>query len=529
MTQKLLRAKKSKIAAKKNVGADADVVVVGNYKTRQLDWIKKNGVYNYPVRDDDEFTPESFAKIRELWLYANVKSERHVFTAQFVGKMTRTKFLAAYPSYAKLGPSRQKAYYVFTTKPVDYPSELGSQIVIARVADFGGYSVKVKKTIEQFKQDGEFASLAAYLPKELGNVPCRQLRVCEAAVQMDFFAKLGDSAKQDVPFPQVKNPTFTFIDLFAGIGGFRLAMQLNGGRCVFSSEWNESAQKTYCANYGDTPYGDITKQETKDLIPNGFDILCAGFPCQPFSIAGVSKKNSLGRATGFEDKTQGTLFFDVCKILKLRRPKAFLLENVKNLCSHDKGNTFRVICEALDELDYSIAFKVIDGQNFVPQHRERILIVGFDRKRYGTHVDFEFKIKPVVPKPRMRDILEKDPDSKYTLSDKLWNYLQRYAEKHKAAGNGFGFGLAPLDGVSRTLSARYYKDGSEILIEQRGKNPRRLTPLECARLMGFPSNFKIVVSDCQAYKQFGNSVVMPLMADVGRLIIEKIQELEEHE
>ena len=529
MAQKLLRAKKSRIAPKKNVGADADVVVVGNYKTRQLDWIKKNGVYNYPVRDDDEFTPESFAKIRELWLYANVKSERHVFTAQFVGKMTRTKFLAAYPSYAKLGPSRQKAYYVFTTKPVDYPSELGSQIVIARVADFGGYSVKVKKTIEQFKQDGEFASLAAYLPKELGNVPCRQLRVCEAAVQMDFFAKLGDSAKQDVPFPQVKNPTFTFIDLFAGIGGFRLAMQLNGGRCVFSSEWNESAQKTYCANYGDTPYGDITKQETKDLIPNGFDILCAGFPCQPFSIAGVSKKNSLGRATGFEDKTQGTLFFDVCKILKLRRPKAFLLENVKNLCSHDKGNTFRVICEALDELDYSIAFKVIDGQNFVPQHRERILIVGFDRKRYGTHVDFEFKIKPVVPKPRMRDILEKDPDSKYTLSDKLWNYLQRYAEKHKAAGNGFGFGLAPLDGVSRTLSARYYKDGSEILIEQRGKNPRRLTPLECARLMGFPSNFKIVVSDCQAYKQFGNSVVMPLMADVGRLIIEKIQELEEHE
>ena len=529
MAQKLLRAKKSKIAPKKNVGADADVVVVGNYKTRQLDWIKKNGVYNYPVRDDDEFTPESFAKIRELWLYANVKSERHVFTAQFVGKMTRTKFLAAYPSYAKLGPSRQKAYYVFTTKPVDYPSELGSQIVIARVADFGGYSVKVKKTIEQFKQDGEFASLAAYLPKELGNVPCRQLRVCEAAVQMDFFAKLGDSAKQNVPFPQVKNPTFTFIDLFAGIGGFRLAMQLNGGRCVFSSEWNESAQKTYCANYGDTPYGDITKQETKDLIPNGFDILCAGFPCQPFSIAGVSKKNSLGRATGFEDKTQGTLFFDVCKILKLRRPKAFLLENVKNLCSHDKGNTFRVICEALDELDYSIAFKVIDGQNFVPQHRERILIVGFDRKRYGTHVDFEFKIKPVVPKPRMRDILEKDPDSKYTLSDKLWNYLQRYAEKHKAAGNGFGFGLAPLDGVSRTLSARYYKDGSEILIEQRGKNPRRLTPLECARLMGFPSNFKIVVSDCQAYKQFGNSVVMPLMADVGRLIIEKIQELEEHE
>ena len=517
---------KRKVAPKTDTAVAPELVVVCNYKTRQLDWIKKNGVYNYPVRDGDEFTPESFAKICELWLYANVKSERHVFAAQFVGKMTKDEFLSAYPSYAKLGPSKQEAYYVFTTKSIDYPSELGSQIVIARAADFGGYSVKVKKAILRFKQDGEFAPLAAYLPKELGKVPRPQLRVCEAAVQMDFFAELGDSARQDIPFPQVENPTFTFIDLFAGIGGFRLAMQSNGGRCVFSSEWNEAAQKTYCANYGDTPYGDITKQETKDLIPNGFDILCAGFPCQPFSIAGVSKKNSLGRATGFEDKTQGTLFFDVCKILKQRRPKAFLLENVKNLCSHDKGNTFRVICEALDELDYSIAFKVIDGQNFVPQHRERILIVGFDRKRYGTHVDFEFKIKPVVPKPRMRDILEKDPDSKYTLSDKLWNYLQRYAEKHKTAGNGFGFGLAPMDGVSRTLSARYYKDGSEILIEQRGKNPRRLTPLECARLMGYPSNFKIVVSDCQAYKQFGNSVVMPLMADVGRLMVEKIAELE---
>ncbi len=332
--------------------------------------------------------------------------------------------------------------------------------------------------------------------------------------------------KETFPFPAPAKGKFTFIDLFAGIGGFRLAMQSNGGKCVFSSEWNESAQKTYYANYGDRPYGDITLQSTKDLIPVDFDILCAGFPCQPFSIAGVSKKKSLGRATGFEDKTQGTLFFDVCTILKQRRPKAFLLENVKNLCSHDKGNTFRVICGALNELDYSVFYKVIDGQNFVPQHRERILIVGFDKKRYGANVDFQFAIKPVVPKPLMRDILEKSPDSRYTLSDKLWGYLQRYAEKHKAAGNGFGFGLAPQNGVSRTLSARYYKDGSEILIEQEGKNPRRLTPLECARLMGYPSNFKIVVSDCQAYRQFGNSVVMPLMADVGRLIVEKLECLE---
>ena len=527
MATNRLQHSKRKVSPKKvSEKALDELVVVGNYKTRQLDWIKKNGVYNYPVRDGDEFTPESFAKIRELWLYANVKSERHVFTAQFVGKMTKAEFLAAYPTYAKLGPSKQKAYYVFTTKPVDYPAELGSQIVIARAADFGGYSAKVKKAILQFKQDGEFAPLAAYLPKELGKVPRQQLRVCEAAVQLDFFPVLGDLAKPDVPFPPVPNPSFTFIDLFAGIGGFRLAMQRNGGRCVFSSEWNESAQKTYAANYGETPFGDITKDEIKNLIPEGFDILCAGFPCQPFSIAGVSKKKSLGRATGFEDKTQGTLFFDVCTILKQRRPKAFLLENVKNLCSHDKGNTFKVICESLEELNYDVFFEVLDGRFFVPQHRERILLVGFDRQRYGRGVEFKFDIRKNEPFPTMADILEPTPDSRYTLSDKLWNYLQRYAEKHKAAGNGFGFGIAPRNGVSRTLSARYYKDGSEILIKQANANPRRLTPRECARLMGYPNEFKIVVSDCQAYRQFGNSVVMPLMADVGRLIVKKIEELE---
>lgn len=245
------------------------------------------------------------------------------------------------------------------------------------------------------------------------------------------------------------------------------------------------------------------------------DVLVAGFPCQPFSIAGVSKKNSLGRATGFEDKTQGTLFFDVCRIIKAKRPKAFMLENVKNLCSHDKGNTFKVIRESLYELDYEIFYKVLDGQNFVPQHRERILIVGFDRKRFKPPIDFEFAITPKEPKPLMKDILEKKVNSKYTLSDKLWAYLLAYAEKHKAAGNGFGYGIAPLNGVSRTLSARYFKDGSEILIAQKNKNPRRLTPRECARLQGFPDTFKITVSDGQAYKQFGNSVVVPLMGNVA--------------
>lgn len=317
---------------------------------------------------------------------------------------------------------------------------------------------------------------------------------------------------------------FRFIDLFAGIGGMRIAYERAGGKCVYSNEWNKYSQQTYFSNFGEQPEGDITQVKAEDIPDH--DILVAGFPCQPFSIAGVSKKISLGRATGFEDKTQGTLFFDVCRILKEKRPKAFMLENVKNLCSHDRGRTFKVITESLNELNYEVFYEVLDGQNFVPQHRERIIIVGFDRERYGDKINFDFKIKPVDPKPVMRDILDKKVDDKYTLSDKLWIYLQNYAAKHKAAGNGFGYGIAPLDGISRTISARYYKDGSEILIKQRGKNPRRLTPRECARLQGFPENFKIPVSDTQAYKQFGNSVVVPLMENVAKLIVANIEKME---
>lgn len=316
----------------------------------------------------------------------------------------------------------------------------------------------------------------------------------------------------------------TFIDLFAGIGGMRIAFENAGGKCVYSSEWNKYSQQTYYANFGELPDGDITQTEASDIPDH--HILVAGFPCQPFSIAGVSKKNSLGRKTGFEDKTQGTLFFDVCRILKEKRPKAFLLENVKNLCSHDKGRTFHIILQSLEELNYDIFYDILDGQTYVPQHRERILIVGFDKERYGTNARFTFQLTPKVPKPVIRDILESDVEDKYTLSDKLWTYLQNYAAKHKAAGNGFGYGIAPLQGVSRTISARYYKDGSEILILQEGKNPRRLTPRECARLQGFPDSFKIPVSDTQAYKQFGNSVVVPLIENVAELIVKKIKELD---
>ena len=326
--------------------------------------------------------------------------------------------------------------------------------------------------------------------------------------------------------PKVINTGFTFIDLFAGIGGMRLAFEAVGGQCVYSNEWDKYCQQTYFANFGEQPEGDITKVDERDIPPH--DILVAGFPCQPFSIAGVSKKKSLGRATGFKDKTQGTLFFDVCRIIKEKRPKAFMLENVKNLKNHDKGNTFKIINESLEELDYQIYYKIIDGQLFVPQHRERIIIAGFDKRRYKNIADFTFDITPKEPKPLLKEILEKKVDQKYTLSDKLWKYLQDYSEKHKASGNGFGYGLADINGVSRTLSARYYKDGSEILIPQSRKNPRRLTPRECARLQGYPDSFIIPVSDTQAYKQFGNSVVVPLMENVAKLISDKVYELDKH-
>lgn len=320
-----------------------------------------------------------------------------------------------------------------------------------------------------------------------------------------------------------------------------MGFESHGGRCVFTSEWNPYAQKTYLANFPDAAHafaGDITKVDESDVPDH--DVLLAGFPCQPFSIAGVSKKNSLGRKHGFADETQGTLFFDVARIIKAKQPKGFLLENVKNLVSHDKGNTFRVIKKVLEQdLGYTIHCKVIDGQLFVPQHRERILIVGFREPTDFSWEDLQ------LPKegPRLKSILHPQDgsesaeshyttgakakvDARYTLTPNLWAYLQNYAAKHKAAGNGFGFGLVDEESVTRTLSARYYKDGSEVLVSQGPrKRPRRLTPRECARLMGLPDSFKIPVSDTQAYKQFGNSVVMPVMREVARIMVPRVLEL----
>jgi DNA (cytosine-5)-methyltransferase 1 len=321
--------------------------------------------------------------------------------------------------------------------------------------------------------------------------------------------------------PPINGMPFGFVDLFAGIGGMRLGLEQLGGRCLYSSEWDKYCQKTYKAWFGDEPVGDITKIRPAEIPDH--DLLAAGFPCQPFSIAGVSKKNSLGRAHGFRDATQGNLFFNLASIIQIKRPPAILLENVKNLQSHDKGRTWEVIQSTLVGLEYCLFTKVIDAAGFVPQHRERIFIVGFDRRVFGDTPPFVFPQEQQENSPKFKTILEPAPDPKYTLSDHLWKYLQDYAERHREKGNGFGYGLADPNGVARTLSARYYKDGSEILIGQSRKNPRRLTPREAARLMGFPDSLPIVVSDTQAYKQFGNAVVPNVAAAVAKCIVRVLE------
>lgn len=386
-----------------------------------------------------------------------------------------------------------------------------------------------------------YAALKAHKQAEIARHLCVDVRTVRRwVVEQSVPAHYAFGLQRLLPLelPPVKNGTFTFIDLFAGIGGIRMAFEGLGGNCVFTSEWDSYAQKTYADNYpsGHQIYGDITQVAAADIPDH--DVLLAGFPCQPFSIAGVSKKNALGRSHGFACETQGTLFFDVARIIAEKQPRAFLLENVKNLASHDKGRTFDVIRRTLtEELGYHVYYRVIDGAHFVPQHRERILIVGFREP-----VNFDFDALPLPAKGRrtLGEILHKtdgsEPrlpwdgnrffdhdeqrvDPKYTLTNKLWAYLQGYAEKHRAKGNGFGFGLVTPDSVTRTLSARYYKDGSEILVYQDDViNPRRLTPRECARLMGFPDSFRIPVSDTRAYKQFGNSVVVDVMSHVAKLM-----------
>lgn len=380
----------------------------------------------------------------------------------------------------------------------------------------------------------------AELAKRLG-VQARTVRrwvAGESVPKWGVIRSLEDELARD---ERPREPDFTFIDLFAGIGGLRRPFEELNGRCVFTSEWDAHAARTYTANFpdGHAIWGDITKKLPVHVPEH--DLLLAGFPCQPFSLAGVSKKKSLGRAHGFLDKTQGTLFFNIVEILKAKKPRAFLLENVKNLQSHDGGRTFVVITGALRELGYAVETRVLSAASWVPQRRERVFLVGF-RRSMKVRFDFD-SIKVPKKKPKLGDILhsaDEEPeapftkvvrgktvvDERYTLSDHLWQYLQAYAAKHRDKGNGFGCSVFGPNDIARTLSARYHKDGSEILIAQEGKNPRRLTPRECARLMGFEtregSRMKIPVSDTQAYRQFGNSVAVPVVRAIAKELVPRL-------
>lgn len=344
---------------------------------------------------------------------------------------------------------------------------------------------------------------------------------------MDFMRKMANAK-----IPQIgpARPQFKFIDLFAGIGGLRRPFEEIGGKCVFTAEWDRYSRQTYAANFQDNPIehelaGDVRPYAEEPWKVPEHDVLLAGFPCQPFSIAGVSKKNALGRPHGFLCDTQGTLFYDLAKIIAFHEPSAFLLENVKNLERHDGGRTFATIMHVLtNELGYHVDYRVISSAPWVPQKRERIFIIGFKNKSAFSFDDLK---TPTGRQPVLGDILERNVDSKYTLTQHLWNYLQGYKEKHAKAGNGFGYSTFGPNDVSRTLSARYYKDGSESLILQPGNRPRRLTPRECSRLMGFDdpqgSKFKIPVSDTQAYRQFGNAVVVPVVRAVAGIMAPHIR------
>lgn len=372
---------------------------------------------------------------------------------------------------------------------------------------------------------GEDDLLLSFLHDALDETEALTSRQAPTAPRLLFP---DDEVMEAAPImPPETNLPFSFIDLFSGVGGLRLGLEAVGGRCLFSCERDKFAQKTYQNWFGEDAAGDVTEISAKGAIPD-HDLLAAGFPCQPFSIAGVSKKNSLGRAHGFKDRTQGTLFFHLAEIIDRKQPPVVLLENVKNLRSHDKGQTWQTISGTLDELGYSVFDKIIDAADYVPQHRERVFIVCFRKDVFGESPHFGFPTTPEGPRPKLRDILEKNVEQKYTLTDKLWNYLQEYAEKHRRKGNGFGCSVAKLGGTTRTLSARYHKDGSEILIPQRGKNPRRLTPREAGRLMGFPEALLSpecrVVSDTQAYRQFGNAVVPAVVEAVAKQIVAVMRE-----
>lgn len=522
----------------KETEAAARIVLVGTYKGDQL--AKWPGWYNYPISDDDRIGADDAAKITELWLFNGTK-ERKDFSAEFVGIKTRQELVDGY-GYPAMGRAHGDRYLLFRTTPRygncgGVPDE--AERVVVRTSDFAT-APKVRSQLKAYLESPDRAdpALAKRLPEIVTKLRPEQMCVCEAAVQLSFWDLPGcGGLRPKIPFPPPKHPSFTFIDLFAGIGGIRLGFQANGGKCVYSSEFDASAQKTYEANFGDVPYGDITKKETKDAIPASFDVVCAGFPCQAFSMA--------GKKMGFEDNykgmCRGTLFKEVVEICDKHRPKAVFCENVKGLLIHDKGRTLKVIKGAFEEAGYRFYHTVLNSRDFgVPQHRERLYMIALrnDVVSEISHGDEDWTFpfpRPSGGKTTLQDIRESDVSARYYLSTTYVETLKRHKARHEAMGHGFGYEIRKWDGhagavvcggMGRERNLVIDKTDRKLVPETRIKGTintegiRKMTPREWARLQGFPEEFKLVLSDIHLYRQFGNSVSVPVIKAIAEVVVE---------
>ncbi len=519
-------------------------ILVATYKKDpdQLKWINSKHLYNYPLSEEEaKSSKKRWTNVKEIWLYSGAKERQFAYDAEFVSIKNRQEFLEENPDYPKSkGNASHGSYYAIFNVHYKYQPTINDSIVAVRVKDFVKRTPKIAQAIKAYQSGNELGSLLEYLPSALAHLTHNQLYVCEAELQLSFWdLPHMASLKPSVPFPPPQHPSFTFIDLFAGIGGFRIAMQRCGGECIFSSEFDPAAQKTYQANFGEIPSGDITKQETHDQIPENFDVVCAGFPCQAFSLAG----KRLGFNDFYKGMSRGTLFAEVVKICEKHRPKAVFCENVKGLYIHDKGNTFKIIKSEFEAIGYHFYYKILNSKDFgVPQHRERIYMVAFRNDYAENGYEFQF------PEPRqnhltINDIRERNVSSKYYLSDVYLETLRRHRARHEAAGHGFGYVIRDWNDISGAIVCGGMGRETNLVKEENGtptglvptthihgelnkEGIRKMTPREWARLQGFPEEFKLVLSDVHLYKQFGNSVSIPVIEAISKLIVSHIQEVD---
>lgn len=519
-------------------------ILVATYKKEpdQLKWINSQHLYNYPLSEEEAKSPNNdWVKVKEIWLYSGFRDRQYAYDAEFVAIKSREAFLAENPEYPKSkGNKTHGNYYAIFNVHYKYQPTINDSIVTVRIGDFTRRTPKIAQAIKAYQSGDGLGSLLDYLPSALAPLNHNQLFVCEAELQLAFWdLPKFEFLKPIVPFPPPSHPNFTFIDLFAGIGGFRIAMQRCGGECIFSSEFDPAAQKTYQANFGEIPSGDITKQETHDQIPKNFDVVCAGFPCQAFSLAG----KRLGFNDFYKGMSRGTLFAEVVKICEKHRPKAVFCENVKGLYIHDKGNTFKIIKSEFEAIGYRFYYKILNSKDFgVPQHRERIYMVAFREDYAENGYEFQFP-GPITNNMTLNDIRERNVSAKYYLSEVYLETLRRHRARHEAAGHGFGYVVRNWNDISGAIVCGGMGRETNLVKEENGtptglvptthihgelnkEGIRKMTPREWARLQGFPEEFKLVLSDVHLYKQFGNSVSIPVIEAISKLIVSRIREVD---